>query len=88
MSSLFTATPSRSFFPRGFAWDEGFHQLLVHRWDVTLSADVLAHWLGTLHGFGGGQDQGKCVRARVRACVSEWASERVKKRKSDRGAKM
>ena len=49
-TALFTATPSRSFFPRGFAWDEGFHQLLVHRWDLGLSADALSHWLGTLHG--------------------------------------
>lgn len=51
-ASLFTATPSRSKFPRGFLWDEGFHVLLIGRWDVELALQSLGHWLDLLNAEG------------------------------------
>ncbi|KAL5103478.1 Mannosyl-oligosaccharide glucosidase [Taenia crassiceps] len=48
-SALFTATPSRSQFPRGFLWDEGFHALLMARWDIELALQSLGHWLDLLN---------------------------------------
>eukprot|EP00051_Salpingoeca_urceolata_P006675 m.88375 g.88375 ORF g.88375 m.88375 type:complete len:776 (+) comp14938_c2_seq2:37-2364(+) len=49
---LYTAVPSRPFFPRGFMWDEGFHQLLIHQWEPEITREVLAHWLDLMNQFG------------------------------------
>ncbi|CAO3640504.1 unnamed protein product [Cunninghamella blakesleeana] len=46
--SLFSASPSRPFFPRGFYWDEGFHQLLIGQWDNDLSLNIIRSWVSLI----------------------------------------
>ncbi|GMF14784.1 unnamed protein product [Phytophthora lilii] len=67
---LLTAVPSRSFFPRGFVWDEGFHQIGISAFDDSITRDVIAHWLGLMEEDGyiaREQILGQAARRRVPA---------------------
>lgn len=48
-AGLLTAVPSRSQFPRGFLWDDGFHGLMLGCWNVELQLHILGHWMDLLN---------------------------------------
>jgi mannosyl-oligosaccharide glucosidase len=45
---LFTAVPSRPFFPRGFYWDEGFHLIPVLDYDTDLALEIIKSWFALM----------------------------------------
>jgi mannosyl-oligosaccharide glucosidase len=48
-TKLLTASPSRTVFPRGFLWDEGFHQMVISHWNVNITMKVISDWLNAMY---------------------------------------
>ncbi|ETO25348.1 hypothetical protein RFI_11786 [Reticulomyxa filosa] len=53
---------------KGFLWDEGFHQLIIGRYDPKLSIEIITSWLNTM------DDNGWIAREQI---VGEEARSRV-----------
>ena len=49
-ATLLTIAPSRSTFPRGFLWDDGFHGLVLSRLSPQVSARIVLSWLSLQQG--------------------------------------
>ncbi|KAL8867445.1 MAG: hypothetical protein Q9198_008511, partial [Flavoplaca austrocitrina] len=49
---LFSAVPSRPFFPRGFLWDEGFHLQVVIDWDMDVALEIVSSWFRLMNDDG------------------------------------
>lgn len=45
---LFSAIPSRTFFPRGFYWDEGFQLIPILQYDTDLVLEILKSWFNLI----------------------------------------
>ncbi|KAK9248300.1 glycoside hydrolase [Lipomyces tetrasporus] len=56
---LFSAVPSRPFFPRGFYWDEGFHLVPIIKWDPDLALDIMKSWFNLV------DDEGWIAREQI-----------------------
>ncbi|KAE9554124.1 hypothetical protein FO519_002661 [Halicephalobus sp. NKZ332] len=50
--TLISAVPSRPFFPRGFLWDEGFHNLVIKNFNPSLTLDIVGSWLDCMDSEG------------------------------------
>ncbi|CCH41521.1 mannosyl-oligosaccharide glucosidase [Wickerhamomyces ciferrii] len=45
---LFSSVPSRTFFPRGFYWDEGFQLIPILEYDTDLVLEILKSWFNLI----------------------------------------
>ena len=63
---MFTMSPSRNYFVRGFLWDEGFHNTLLMDLDIDLAMRIQSDWYNTIF------ENGWIPREQMRGRESEY----------------
>ncbi|CAG2103253.1 unnamed protein product [Medioppia subpectinata] len=47
--TMLSAVPSRPVFPHPFLWDEGFHNLVIQRWNRSVTLHIMQSWLNLMN---------------------------------------
>lgn len=68
VTSGWTIVPDRPDHAQGYLWDDGFHQQLVHHWDMEWTMEILRSW------YDEADDQGWIPRQMILGDEARWSA--------------
>jgi mannosyl-oligosaccharide glucosidase len=70
---LLTLIPAKLGFPRGFWWDEGFHQMILLRFNKQLHEEITTYWFDLQNETTGWIAREQIIGTEARLQAPEWA---------------